>query len=89
MDDFFDGLRPASYKMLHGTSGRTHYGMIAQDVEELMQVLGMDSKDFAGFVKSEKNEETYYGLRYGEFIALCIDQIQRLKKRVKALEGIA
>ena len=89
MDAFFDGLRPASYKMLHGTSGRTHYGMIAQDVEELMQVLGMDSKDFAGFVKSEKDEETHYGLRYGEFIALCIDQIQRLKKRVKALEGIA
>ena len=89
MDDFFDGLRPASYKLLHGTSGRTHYGMIAQDVEELMQVLGMDSKDFAGFVKSEKDEETHYGLRYGEFIALCIDQIQRLKKRVKALEGIA
>ena len=89
MDSFFDGLRPASYKMLHGTSGRTHYGMIAQDVEELMQVLEMDSKDFAGFVKSEKDEETHYGLRYGEFIALCIDQIQRLKKRVKALEGIA
>ena len=89
MDAFFDGLRPASYKMLHGTSGRTHYGMIAQDVEALMQVLGMDSKDFAGFVKSEKDEETHYGLRYGEFIALCIDQIQRLKKRVKALEGIA
>ena len=89
MDAFFDGLRPASYKMLHGTSGRTHYGMIAQDVEELMQVLVMDSKDFAGFVKSEKDEETHYGLRYGEFIALCIDQIQRLKKRVKALEGIA
>ena len=89
VDDFFDGLRPASYKMLHGTSGRTHYGMIAQDVEELMQVLEMDSKDFAGFVKSEKDEETHYGLRYGEFIALCIDQIQRLKKRVKALEGIA
>ena len=89
MDAFFDGLRPASYKMLHGTSGRTHYGMIAQDVEALMQVLGMDSKDFAGFVKSEKDEETHYGLRYGEFIALCIDQIQQLKKRVKALEGIA
>lgn len=89
MDAFFDGLRPASYKMLHGTSGRTHYGMIAQDVEELMQHLGIDSKDFAGFVKSEKDEETHYGLRYGEFIALCIDQIQQLKKRVKALEGIA
>ncbi len=52
--EFINGLNPVSYKMLDGTSGRTHYGFIAQDVEELIIQLGMDSKDFAGFIKSPK-----------------------------------
>ena len=51
---FIHGLNPVSYKMLDGTSGRTHYGFIAQDIEELMNTLNMDSSDFAGFIKSPK-----------------------------------
>lgn len=52
--EFIMGLTPVSYKMTDGASGRTHYGLIAQDVEDLMTELGMDSKDFAGFIKSPK-----------------------------------
>ncbi len=51
---FIMGLIPSSYEMIDGTSGRTHYGLIAQDVEELMKKLNMDSSDFAGFIKSPK-----------------------------------
>ena len=51
---FINGLTPCSYEMIDGTSGRTHYGFIAQDVEELMNTLGMTSNDFAGFIKSPK-----------------------------------
>ena len=51
---FIYGLNPVSYKMIDGTSGRTHYGFIAQDIEELMKKLDMDSSDFAGFIKSPK-----------------------------------
>ena len=51
---FINGLNPVSYKMIDGTSGRTHYGFIAQDIEELMNALNMDSSDFAGFIKSPK-----------------------------------
>ena len=51
---FIMGLIPCSYKMTKGTSGRTHYGLIAQDVEELMIQLGIDNTDFAGFIKSPK-----------------------------------
>ncbi len=51
---FIMGLNPVSYKMVDGTSGRTHYGLIAPEVEDLMTELGMDSKDFAGFIKSPK-----------------------------------
>lgn len=55
---FILGLKPSSYKLIEGQSGRTHYGLIAQDVEELMNKLNMSSMDFAGFIKSPKyNEE--------------------------------
>lgn len=52
--DFILGLNPVSYKFNDGTSGRTHFGMIAQDVEELMAHQGISSMDFAGFIKSPK-----------------------------------
>lgn len=48
------GLKPSTYKMNNGTSGRTHWGMISQDIEELLNALGMTSLDFAGFIKSPK-----------------------------------
>lgn len=56
---FINGLNPVSYKMIDGTSGRTHYGFIAQDIEELMKKLDMDSSDFAGFIKSPKKITKY------------------------------
>ena len=54
--DFVLGLNPVSYKFNDGTSGRTHFGMIAQDVEELMESQGISSMDFAGFIKSPKTK---------------------------------
>lgn len=51
------GLKPSTYKMVNGTSDRTHWGLISQDIEELMGSLGMSSLDFAGFIKSPKVEQ--------------------------------
>lgn len=87
---FFDMLRPMSFLFNDGTSGRRHIGLGAQDVEQAIAAAGLDTMDFAGFVKSPRAEKpgAYdYALRYGEFIPLCIDQIQRLKARVAELEG--
>lgn len=50
------GLRPVSYKFNNGTSGRTHSGMIAQDVEELLSELGISTEDCAAFIKSPLEE---------------------------------
>lgn len=94
-DAVFDGLQPVSFLFKDGTSGRRHPGLIAQDVEELLNTLGMDTKDFSPFVKAPRKDndgnvvegEYEYALRYGEFIALLIEQVQKLKKRVTALEG--
>lgn len=52
-----NGLLPKTYKFNDGTSGRTHYGLIAQDVEQLLIELGIDTKDFAAFIKSPKINE--------------------------------
>ena len=89
-DALFDALRPASYKFIDGTSGRTHMGMIAQDIESTLNELGISTLDFAAFIKSPtKNEETgedefIYGLRYGEFISLIIYQVQKMKQEFKS-----
>ena len=56
-EKFVLGLTPKSYKRIDGTSGRRHHGLIAQEIEELMENLGISSLDFAGFIKSPKTEE--------------------------------
>lgn len=84
----FDALRPMSFVFMDGESGRRHLGMGAQDVEEAMDRAGLSSLDFAGFIKTERSDGagSDYALRYGEFIPLCIEQIQHLKARVAELE---
>lgn len=62
LDDSFvvamvENLRPVSYKMKEGTSGRTHVGFIAQEVEEVLAKVGKTNMDFAGLIKSPKTEE--------------------------------
>ena len=63
-------------------------GLIAQDVEECMTACGIDSMELAAFIKSPGEDGSGYDycLRYGEFISLLIDQVQKLKKRVQKLE---
>lgn len=85
-DAFFDLLKPAAYRYNHGTSGRYHTGFIAQDVESAISAVGLRSEDFAGFTKDKETGK--YSLRYEEFIPLCVEQIQNLKKRIADLEEL-
>lgn len=85
-DAFFDLLKPAAYRYNHGTSGRYHTGFIAQDVESAISTVGLRSEDFAGFTKDKETGK--YSLRYEEFIPLCVEQIQNLKKRIADLEEL-
>ena len=95
-DAIFDALKPASFKYKDGTSGRTHTGFISQDIEDVLGPSGLTSTDFATFIKSPLEDkqgrviegEYRYGVRYEELIALCVSQIQALKKRVSALEAV-
>ena len=84
----FDSLIPVSYKYNDGTSNRTHTGFIAQDVKAAIENAGLTTQDFAAYCDwSNKDGSTGCALRYEEFIALCVNEIQKLKKRVIELES--
>ena len=94
--DFINRLSPKSYKLNGGT--RTHYGLIAQDVETVLSDISKPTADFAGFIKmipeeeapkheENPNTETTYGLRYGEFIAPLIKAIQEQQAQIEALQS--
>lgn len=86
-DALFDALRPVSYKFVDGTSGRTHMGIIAQDLEESLNELGISTQDCAAFVKANSDNPDMpgydYAVRYGEFIPLLIYQVQKIKEVLK------
>ena len=88
--DFVNSLSPKSYKFNNKT--RTHYGLIAQDVETVLGDIKKDASQFAGFCKddiSEKQDgsEYRYGLRYHEFISPMIQAIKDLKAEVDTLKA--
>ena len=91
-DVLFDNLKPVRFKYKDGNSSRFHTGLIAQDLQEAIKTAELTEKDVAAIVtvhdedqKTHKKFE-YLGIRYEELIALNIDQIQKLKKRVAELE---
>lgn len=87
LDGVFDDLKPSSYRFVNGTSGRRHSGFSAQDVRDNLKKHGISTQDFAGYVEGVgENGEITYGLRYSEFIALLVEQVQKLKARVAQLE---
>lgn len=86
----FDNLRPVTFKYKHGDSGRAHAGLIAQEVKSAMELAGLSDKDFAAYVREITDDEGLDGyslaLRYSEFIALLINEVQKLKEKVHNLE---
>lgn len=91
----FDNLRPVRFKYNNGTSDRYHTGFIAQEVEQAIVSSGLTTNDVAGYIKKADivndngtlTKEGTRGIRYGEFVALNTDQIQKLKTRVAELEA--
>ena len=99
--DFVNALRPVSFKFLDGGI-RTHYGLIAQEVEA---VLGADASDTAIWTKETieaspevpadeylpgqpaVEEHVRQSLRYNELISPMIKAIQELTTRLTALES--
>ena len=85
--DFIKRLTPKSY-IFNGKT-RTHYGLIAQDVETVLSDISKPTSGFAGFIKDDISEEQdgseyRYGLRYGEFIAPLIQAVKDQQATIDA-----
>ena len=104
--EFLNLLTPRQYKMKDTetkTYVRTHYGLIAQEVEQVLEDNGIATKDFAAFIKApvldggttgEPTGEYNYHMRYDEYTGILIKAVQELssendslKARVEALES--
>ena len=86
--DFIKRLTPKSY-IFNGKT-RTHYGLIAQDVETVLTDINKPTSGFAGFIKSDISEEQdgseyRYGLRYTEFVAPLIQAVKDQQATIDAL----
>ena len=83
--NFVNKLKPVSYKWNAEHLGdKTHYGLIAQDIEEAVKSEGKTLDDFAAVTKEDG---VAMGLGYSELIAPLIKAVQELSAKVAALEA--
>ena len=82
--DFIRLLAPVRFEW-KGGDGRSHYGLIAQQVAEV--AAGLDT-DFGGHVLANPSDpQSQQALRYDQFIAPLVRAVQELAERVEELEG--
>lgn len=84
-------LKPCSYLFKDDEENNTHFGFIAQEVEESFNLLN-ENKQYALYSKDEKTG--LYGMSYAEMIALNTCMIQnlmkendKLKEEIQKLKG--
>lgn len=90
--DFIRRLNTVSYEYTaEGQKGIRYHGLIAQDVDRLASEFGVQ---FSAVVRPE-NEQSYYSLRYAEFVVPLIkavqeqqDQMEKMEQRIEELEGL-
>ena len=67
------------------TFARTHFGLIAQEVEQVLKDSSLTNNDFAGLIYDEDADR--YGIRYHELISPLIKAVQELSAKVTELEN--
>lgn len=89
---FFMSLKPSFYRFNKGSSQRFHIGFIAQDVEEALLNNGLETSDFAGFIRCAGAHDVHDQyldqcyLRYSDFISLNTFMIQKLYREIEQLK---
>ena len=79
---FFNMIRPVGFEYKKGTAGKKHFGLIAQELEEVFKDLGLDTEIIGELHDKAK---TKY-IDYPELIGLCLEGIKDLYERVETLE---
>ena len=72
--DFISKLNPVSYTRINDENHRTEYGLIAQELEEVLKKEGIENTGMLTIT-----DEGLYELRYNDLIAPMIKAIQDLK----------
>ena len=80
--DFINKLKPVSFKW-NNNDDKTHYGLIAQDLEETLSTEGKTLKDFAAL---DKQPDSPMGLNYSGLVSPLIKAIQELTTEVETLK---
>ena len=86
--ELFDRLEPVEYNFIEGEN-RKNFGLIAQDVLEVMAELGLAENELDlvhhdTWIDEETGEERDgYGIAYENLIAVLIHEVQKLKATVK------
>lgn len=79
---FFDMIRPVSFAFKKDQEAKTHFGLLAQELEEVFSNLGIDT-DIIGELH-DKNKTKF--IDYPGLIGLCLEAIKDLYTRVENLE---
>ena len=90
--DFINALKTKSYKFRENNFGGTHYGLLAQDIEDVLDKFNIKVNEYAPVTKDKiidenKNERYRYGLSYTEFLAPIIKSVQELSAKNDALSA--
>ena len=80
-----DEIEDAVFETKTKTFIRKHYGLIAQEVEQVLKNNGIKTKDFAPLIYDKDSDR--YGMRYGEMVGIILKAIQELSAKVTALEN--
>lgn len=88
--DIIDSLRPVQYKLVNEDSDITHYGFIAQDVEQALSDANIGNQK-TGIVYYDEDKDTSkrsnYALAYDEIIPLLVKKCQELQQEINRLKG--
>jgi hypothetical protein len=90
--DFVLQLKLVTYTYItKGQEGIRYTGLLAQDVEKIIDKMGLE---FSGIVRPQ-HENDNYSIRYAEFVLPLINAVQEqqtiinsLLKRIEALEAL-
>ena len=82
--DFINKLRPVSYRWNTGVDNDVHYGLIAQEAEQVIAEVGKTEK--TSIVTHDETTDRY-GVRYSELISPLIKAVQELYNRLMGVES--